>query len=152
MNNKIFEYIYQETVRQHSYRFIEMQDAWQYLRSAYGDGEPIEFAALDLQIVAGKIDKEMNPFLSTNPGYGNYRNSSVGFANGGSAAHPSEIQRLMDRLFEFVPLGAAEVDLWIKQLLQIHPWADANGRTASLYRNYLLGTLDDPTPLPDYNW
>ena len=38
----------------------------------------------------------------------------------------------------------------IKALLDIHPWADGNGRTASILRNWVYGKLDDPEPLPYY--
>lgn len=43
-----------------------------------------------------------------------------------------------------------QVDERIKHLLDIHPWQDGNGRTASILRNWLLRQLDTPEPLPYY--
>lgn len=42
------------------------------------------------------------------------------------------------------------VDQWLKALLDIHPWQDGNGRTASIVRNLLCGTLMEPIALPYY--
>lgn len=43
-----------------------------------------------------------------------------------------------------------DVEMIVKMFLDIHPFADGNGRTASILRNRMLGTLNDPTPLPFY--
>lgn len=83
------------------------------------------------------------------------------FQNGGSSAHAAEIPRLMDSLLGNIdffydtppqsPEGILhEVNAITKQFLWIHPFADGNGRVGFLLFNYLMGTLDNPLPLPDY--
>jgi hypothetical protein len=47
-------------------------------------------------------------------------------------------------------MAEEDVDKVIKEFLDIHPFADGNGRTAWLLRVWLLNQWDDPQPLPDY--
>jgi fido (protein-threonine AMPylation protein) len=71
--------------------------------------------------------------------------------HGGNAARAAEVPRLFERWVSQVSeemLG--NEDLFIKSLLDIHPWADGNGRTASILRNWMFGNLKDPEPLPYY--
>jgi hypothetical protein len=43
-----------------------------------------------------------------------------------------------------------EVERWVKNLLDVHPFRDGNGRTAWVMRVWLLWQWDHPEPLPDY--
>lgn len=88
-----------------------------------------------------------------------FRKTPVTFQNGGGSCAPDVVPQATARIFEAVhPDGLTfkidpdEIDPWIKQFLWIHPYEDGNGRTASILRNWMMGTLDNPTDLPDYNW
>jgi hypothetical protein len=107
--------------------------------------------------LAYNVDRTMNTYHSGTTLH-NLRRSHVGFMDGGTAAPAVEVPERFNRwcvltyplLEPGVELTGGEIDFIIKQLLQIHPWLDGNGRTASILRNWMLGTLDDPTPLPYY--
>lgn len=98
-----------------------------------------------------------------------FRKTPVTFQNGGSSAMASEISRLVDQLCESVHMfiidPSAEdlahsmavtkdqlLNALVKEFLWIHPFVDGNGRVAWLLYNYLMGTLDNPLPLPDFNF
>ena len=101
-----------------------------------------------------------NKYLSAwDSGASNLRTSHVGFMLGGSAAPVSEVHYRFDRWGENVfsmlshdNLTTGEIDQCVFQLLQIHPWVDGNGRTSSILRNWMLGTLNNPDPLPNYRF
>ncbi len=90
----------------------------------------------------------------------NLRTSHVGFRDGGTAAPTHEVPERFQRWCNlayvvvtndsWVESFSDDVDIIIKMLLEIHPWKDGNGRTASILRNWMLGTLDAPQPLPYY--
>lgn len=98
----------------------------------------------------------LNPIRNGN----NWRSSVVTRGHLGPVigAEPEHIARQMELWWqEIVDLLThklddynAQVDTLIKHLLDIHPWRDGNGRTASILRNWLLGKLDHPEPLPYY--
>ena len=46
--------------------------------------------------------------------------------------------RMCSSFFSINDLTPEEVDECIIALLQIHPWVDGNGRTASILRNWML--------------
>lgn len=52
--------------------------------------------------------------------------------------------------FTEVRSSPSEYDALIKEFLEIHPFADGNGRVASLLYNHLRGSLKDPVLLPYY--
>lgn len=112
------------------------------------------FDSLGFQILAKMIEPDKNG--------GGFRIKPVTFANGGSSANSQEIPRLMQShvevidhfnngLLNFMPREKIVAQV-VKEFLWIHPFADGNGRLAWLLLNYLLGTLDDPVPLPDFGW
>lgn len=101
----------------------------------------------------------INSCVMNNPQRWGFRNTPVTFQNGGSSCSPSKIPEAMVRHLGMIhPDGGLilfhpeDVDRWIKQFLWIHPYEDGNGRTASILRNWMMGTLDNPTDLPDYGW
>lgn len=82
-----------------------------------------------------------------------YRQTPVTFQNGGGSCSPGAVSDAMNSLFSaLLWIDNKDVDSWIKDWLWIHPFEDGNGRTASILRNWMLGTLDSPTDLPDYGW
>lgn len=89
-----------------------------------------------------------------------FRTTPVTFQNGGGSCSAQQIPHAMTRMMEQFPklYPQAEyeeevtIDEWIKHFLWIHPFEDGNGRTATILRNWLMETLDNPTDLPDYGW
>lgn len=98
-----------------------------------------------------------------------FRKTPVTFQNGGSSCHASAIPEQMDKFIENCnafkmdpPPKVSSHDMMVdfeslakaltKEFLWIHPFADGNGRTGFLLWNWLMGTLDEPTALPDFNW
>lgn len=82
-----------------------------------------------------------------------YRVTPATFQNGGSSARADTIPDAMERLLNHAPFVKEDIlDDWIKQFLWVHPFEDGNGRTASILRNWFLGTLGNPTDLPHYEW
>jgi len=56
-------------------------------------------------------------------------------------------ESILDRNYE---CSVEDADSLIKTLLDIHPFVDGNGRVASILRNLMIGSMDDPQPLPYY--
>jgi len=96
---------------------------------------------------------EMNAHVTMGIAKDGFRDTPVVFQNQGSSASASEIPNALENLFSAIPtLDPEDVNMWIRHYLWVHPFEDGNGRTASIIRNWLLQTLDNPTPLPDYKW
>lgn len=96
---------------------------------------------------------EMNAHVTMGMAKDGFRDTPVVFQNGGSSSSASEIPNALENLFSAIPtLEREDVNMWIRHYLWVHPFEDGNGRTASILRNWLLQTLDNPTPLPDYKW
>ena len=85
-----------------------------------------------------------------------YRTIPVTFANGDGACVHDAIPRAMERLFDCIKdyrggdLEGPTLDEIVKAFLDIHPFKDGNGRTAFILYNWLLGTFNNPLPLPNY--
>lgn len=159
----LIDYIYDECRRQQVGSFgafavahrktKQMNAEWMYNTPSLFGGTVCRIAAA-VEPDVNRITNWLKPGL-------NLRTTHVGFLHGGSdAAHPSDVYPRFVTLMEHgidilkavqiqrVDDPESLVNQWIKSLLDIHPWPDGNGRTASLLRNKILGTIDNPTPLP----
>ncbi len=157
------EYIVSECERQHTLLVDEMTAAFNYACTVTADALPGNDIGLFVQNIARYVEPDVNRWRTD---FTNLRLSHVGFDNGGSACPAGEVahrfQRWVDQLnYEAKDYGCKGVteyidgDIWLvdsymKQLLDIHPWQDGNGRTASILRNWLLDQMSDPEPLPYY--
>lgn len=77
-----------------------------------------------------------------------YRRTPAVFNQGEPALNAEHIPRQMTLLVD--NMKHLLVDEFVKELLRIHPWADGNGRTASVVWNWMNDSLEDPKPLPYY--
>lgn len=162
----IVDYIYDECHRQHVTNYGDFAKAWENATNRSSVDSELQFRAFVLML-AMYVEPDQNAFRNYgDPFNDNLRTSHVGFKHGGSAAPAGEVRNHFARwcnnlIFEmndfqcetitdYIDQDEQLVDMWIKTLLDIHPWADGNGRTASILRNWMLGTLDDPSPLPYY--
>ena len=165
----IDDYIQAECDRQHTTLVSEMKHAFDYASSVphesfqihkFGQMPQADFG-LFVQSIASLVEPEKNtwwdypaPLWELNIGSTgvNLRRSHVGFMNGGTACPTNEVPGRFERIIEMAgeDMNSAEIDLWIKSLLDIHPWVDGNGRTASILRNWMMGQMSDPEQLPFY--
>lgn len=145
------EYIVSECERQHTLLIDEMTAAFNYAGTITADALPGNDIGLFVQNIARYVEPDVNCWRTD---FTNLRVSHVGFMNGGKAAHASEVKGQFERLcYLWSPdFSAEDVEVWIKSLLQIHPWQDGNGRTASILRNWMLNQMSDPEPLPYYRF
>lgn len=162
------EYIKFEVERQGSTKFVDFGIAVQYasLGPSFALGEALDIPMVKtfenfVMTIAELVEPELNDMSmeSALKGEGNLRNTPVGFATGGKATNPVDVPHQFHRWAVTWTEGILrpqeqateeEVDRAVKALLQIHPWVDGNGRTASILRNWMLGTLDNPTQLPNF--
>ncbi len=133
----VMHYIRSETIRQNG---LEEQMTDAYLVAKHHEGELTEIFVLD---------------LGTCFGYTWYRTTPVTFASGGHAANAQVLSKSIPRLIKHCPEEKGDFSewyAWIKAFLQLHPFEDGNGRTASLLFNWGMNTLDEPFALPYYNF
>jgi hypothetical protein len=100
---------------------------------------PDDWALLGRQGLAFKVEGDNG---------GHYRTVPASFADGSFAIHPDNVPRAMGNWYAAV--GKVDVDDYVKEFLDIHPFSDGNGRLAWLIRTWLLGQWANPEPLPDY--
>lgn len=145
------DYIQAECDRQRTTNVVEMKKAFNYAESIKIVPVPLSLGK-HFQTIANLVEPEINTWRLCGYRYVTFRSSHVGFMNGGSAAPAAEVPERFSRLMELYDetMNKMEIDLWVKSLLDIHPWADGNGRTASIVRNWMLATMNNPTQLPFY--
>lgn len=150
---EVEQYIRREVERQHDKPgYVGMVLAWQYAMGNRHD-LPDENDACILAYYI-KDHEQANVITGSN----NYRHTNVAVDGGMRVigSKPADIPRQMHLLFEVLTEDHGNrmldwsVNDFTKQLLEIHPWVDGNGRTASIIRNWLLGTLETPSDLPYY--
>ena len=147
----INDYIKFEVDRQHRDNYDAFQRAWTVAHINPPGQLSLIFPRF-VMMIAKSVEPTRNHFRDPRV-WDNLRRSPVTFMHGGSACPPAEVP---ERFAQWVAIVTdmsdtnGIEDTLIKQLLDIHPWEDGNGRTASILRNWMLGTLDDPTPLPYY--
>ena len=96
-----------------------------------------------------KIDESFIKRLSAEiTGNADYRRVPAVFNQGMPAVSSRVIPRLMPSLMLEFNEGPHETETLIKEFLDIHPFADGNGRVASLLFNWHRGSIGDPIPLP----
>lgn len=168
----ISDYIQREVSRQHSTKFHEFSNALNYAEIGAASFAEVKLTGIPmpqslwnlprqkaLQVFVMNIAELVEPEVNAQTMFdGNIRQSHVGFISGGKAAPANEVKYRFERwasiwseyIFDPIKMSESEVDSCVKMLLEIHPWKDGNGRTASIFRNWLLGTLSDPQFLPYY--
>jgi hypothetical protein len=129
----ILDYIAYETERQSGTPAEQegMEIAWAWVRSLW----PLRLLVTDTI--------EMAYYINGSTGF---RKVPAVFNQGNPALPPGQIDNAMIRLFQAEDWMSP--DEFTKEFLEIHPFADGNGRVASLIWNYLSGTIEDPEPMP----
>jgi len=102
----------------------------------------------------GRLNEWFVLYLADCFGFAWYRTTSVIFASGSPAANAQSIPGAMTRLFVHSPKKGEfnEWYAWIHAFLKIHPFQDGNGRIASILFNWGMNTMDNPIPLPYYEF
>lgn len=144
MNAKILAYIIAEVGRQGhnpeaeegAQRVLWMQYAWE---------DAIEHRSKPLN--RGRILRLAHYIEPLENSVWDYRtcNVRVGFY---VAPRANEVLARMERWFEMLPSMTPEEAY--RELMEIHPWADGNGRTGKIVYNWLKGTLDNPVLPPNF--
>lgn len=96
----------------------------------------------DIHVMAGIIEPNTD---------GKYRAFPVVFDNGrkGTTPHliPHAMKRMVAQFYKTI-----DADEWVRAFLSLHPFSDGNGRTAFVLYNWIRSTLENPAPLPDFDW
>lgn len=117
--------------------------------------DPMFDAYAKVVAYSGPLTKGLIISLGNCFGFDGYRTTPVTFDSGHLATNASTIPGAMTRLVYAAPdKGRINDDWfsWVKSFLYIHPFQDGNGRIASLLFNWGMHTLDEPIPLPYYEF
>ena len=134
-----FEYVAHETERQSGTvrEALGMYRAWKYAAGMndynlrINEGDLLNWAHL----INGTTD---------------YRKVPAVFNQGRPAIAAENIPNAMARLLDAIrdPQVGLTPDHYTREFLEIHPFADGNGRVGSLLWNYLRGSIHNPEPMP----
>lgn len=126
-------------------QLVDLLSAYEYAQRAFGSMNTPTNAEAIMRHIAWRIEPRTNS---------EYRITPVTFNNGGTSSDAKDVPDRVYALFSFLDFeGQMDqwfINDWIKQFLWIHPFVDGNGRTAFILYNWLMGSLDDPAPLPDF--
>jgi hypothetical protein len=117
----------------------QMNDAYQFAFMVRANGDRMS------TIVINRLARLVEPVKGSG-----YRVQPATFANMSHAVAPHLIDRALDSLVWAHRHNNLTTDEFVKEFLNIHPFADGNGRVAFLLYNILNNTLHYPDPLPDY--
>jgi hypothetical protein len=136
---KVLEYIQSESDRQSAtlQETVGMLHAWEYVR--HFQGPP------NLDTI-----KHISHLITGNS---EFRKVPAVFNQGRPAINAQLIPRAMMHWNDWSaanPFSEQELDGIMQEFLEIHPFADGNGRVASLLYNFYRGSILDPVPLPYY--
>ena len=82
---------------------------------------------------------------------GRYRQTPVTFQCGGASVTPSMTSSATARMMAHYEEGDDPKE-FVHNLLKIHPFTDGNGRVAFVVYNWVNHTLEDPVPLPEFEF
>jgi Fic/DOC family len=82
---------------------------------------------------------------------GRYRTTPVTFSQGGTAADPGSVPGATARLLALFDVGDDPQE-FVHHFLAVHPFADGNGRLGFILYNWLMHTLPEPRPLPEFQF
>src|SRR5437879_707083 len=103
---------------------------------AHGDRAPAEADVLELARLVDPVAGRA------------YRRVPVTFLGGTTAPGPADVPGAMERLFANFTRADDGVDELVRGFLAIHPFADGNGRTAFVLRNWLRARSTTPPSYP----
>lgn len=143
-----FDYCAAETERQSGTmaEAIGMYSAWQFVANLRDSGWRI----MEADLIKANRTIFNNPTL-------NYRKVPAVFHQGMPAIAAELIPHAMERLgaalnsresSSFLDTPRLNADFFTREFLLIHPFADGNGRVASLMWNVINGTIADPEMMP----
>jgi Fic/DOC family len=152
MKSKVIDYIVEEVQRQgHDVRVLDgiervagMAQAWAYaLTRAHGTEAGYNLRVEDIEHLGMYIEPVRN--------WKGFRRTGVRVGNR-ICPEWEKVRPLLEDLFKRHGEEALLPFVFYRQLLEIHPFVDGNGRTGKVVLNWLNGTLLDPTFPPADFW
>lgn len=147
----VLDYIAHETERQSGTirEALGMYGAWRYAQNTRHEGYRLNEQALLYMVkcINGITEYRRVPAVF-NQGAPAISHDSVPAAMRALGVALSNPSALEPEIRNGYTVGFDIPSLLTKEFLEIHPFADGNGRVASILWNFLRDTLDDPEPMP----